>query len=247
MPDDSSRRLAGGLEQVRAALRDNGYALTSDRAIGLPGECREHLSAEYYNSDTLHHDEGDYPVDRERARDVVRYTWSDDEALRLESFERITLTDRAGIPGRREHSRVRLLKDPQAEQLIRTLLQLVPPERRQPQGTFGINLFRTYTNVVTTPHRDHEEFVVLYVIDRIGDGAETHLYNSEDVSEDGQVLAEPVLTQQLNPGDIIIFDDRRYKHDATPLVSPPGGSARRDAFVCTFDYFKSYLGQAAAN
>jgi hypothetical protein len=247
MPDDSSRRLAGGLEEVRAALRDKGYALTSDRAIGLPEGYRENLSLKYYNSDTLHHDAGDFPVDRERARDVVRYTWSDDEAPRLEPFDRITLTDRAGIPGEREHTRVQLLKDPEAEQLIDTLLQLVPPERRQPEGTFGINLFRTYTNVVTTPHHDHEEFVVLYVIDRIGDGAETYLYNPEDVSEDGEILAEPILTQQLNPGDIIIFEDSRFKHGATPLVSPPGGTARRDAFVCTFDYFATYLGRTAVN
>lgn len=247
MPDDSSRRLAGGLEEVRAALRAKGYALTSDRAIGLPEGCRENLSLRYYNSDTLHHDPGDFPVDRERARDVVRYIWSDDEAPLLETYDRITLTDRAGIPGQREHSRVRLLKDPEAEKVISTLLQLVPPERRQPEGTFGINLFRTYTNVVTKPHHDYEEYVLLYIIDRIGDGAESYLYNPEDVSEDGEILAEPVLRQQLNPGDIIIFEDKRYKHGATALVSPPGGSARRDAFVCTFDYFDSYLGQAAAN
>lgn len=247
MPDDSSRRLAGGLEGVRAALRDQGYALTSDRALGLPEGCREYLSLTYYNSDTLHHDEGDFPVDRERARDVVRYTWGNAEAPSLEPYDRITLTDRAGIPGQREHSRVQLLKDPVAEQLIRTLLQLVPTDRRQPVGTFGINLFRTYTNVVTTPHHDHEEYVVLYIIDRIGDGAESYLFNPEDVSEDGEILAEPVLRQQLNPGDIIIFEDSRYKHGATELISPPGGSARRDAFVCTFDYFDSYLGQAAAN
>ena len=247
MPDHSSRRLTGGLEEVRAALRHEGYALTSDRAIGVPEGARENLSLRYYNSDTLHHDPGDYPVDRERARDVIRYTWSGDKAPRQEPFDRITITDRAGIRGEREHSRVQLLKDPEAENLTSTLLQLVPPERRQPEGTFGINLFRTYTNVVTTPHHDSEEFVVLYVIDRIGDGAESYLYSPEDVSENGEVLADPVLTQQLNPGDIIIFEDSRFKHGATPLLSPPGGSARRDALVCTFDYFGTYLGQACAD
>lgn len=179
MPDDSSRRLAGsGVAAVWAALRYQGYALTSDRAIGLPEGYRENLSLRYYNSDTLHHDLGDLPVDRERARDVVRYTWSDDEAPRLEPFDRITITDRAGVPGEREHPRVQLLKDPEAENLISTLLRLVPPERRQPESTFGINLFRTYTNVVTTPHQDQEEFVVLYVIDRLGDGAESGLTSS---------------------------------------------------------------------
>ncbi len=49
------------------------------------------------------------------------------------------------------------------------------------------------------------------------------------------MLAEPVLTQQLNPGDIFIFDDNAFKHGTTPLVSPPGGTARRDALVGTID------------
>ncbi|MGH3404313.1 MAG: 2OG-Fe dioxygenase family protein [Streptosporangiaceae bacterium] len=165
----------------------------------------------------------------------------------MESYGQITLTNRAGISGKRDHSRVHLLEDPQAEQLIRRLLELMPPERRQPEGTFGINLFRTYTNVVTTPHHDREEYVILYVIDRIGDGAESYLYHPDDVTEDGRVLAGPILKQQLNPGDIFIFEDSQFKHGATPLADPPGGSARRDAFVCTFDYFDTYLGRAAAN
>jgi hypothetical protein len=246
MPDDSSRRVTGGLEGVWGDLRTQGHALTNDQAIGLPAGCREYLSQTYYNPDTLHHDAGDIPVDRERARDVVRYTWSGD-TLDVEPYDQITLTNRAGISGKRDHSRVHLLKDPLAEKLIRGLLELMPAERKQPEGTFGINLFRTYTNVVTTPHHDHEEFVVLYVIDRIGGGAESCLYRPEDISEGGQELAEPILKQQLNPGDIFIFEDSRFKHGATPLVDPPGGSARRDAFVCTFDYFDTYLGRVSAN
>ncbi len=246
MSDDSPPGLADGLEGVRADLRNRGYALTTDRAIGLPAGQRENFALRYYNSETLHHDPGDFPVDRERARDVIRYTWQGDD-LDLETYDRITITDRAGIDGEREHSRVLLLKDPEAEELIGTLLQLVPPEQRQADGTFGINLFRTHTNVVTTPHHDDEEYVILYILDRIGDGAETSLYYPDDVAEDGQVLAEPVLTQQLNSGDIFIFEDKTYKHGTTPLVSPPGGSARRDALVCTIDKRSTYLEPATAN
>jgi hypothetical protein len=244
--DDGPRRPADDLERVWADLRDQGYALTSDVAIGVPEKCRQNLSQSYYNSETLHHDPGDIPVDRERARDVIRYMWKNDD-LELEAYDQITLTNRAGISGQRDHSRVHLLKDPEAEELIRRLLELMPPRQRQPEGTFGINLFRTYTNVVTTPHHDHEEFVILYVIDRIGNGAESYLYRPEDVAEDGRELAGPILKQQLDPGDIFIFEDRRFKHGATPLIDPPGGSARRDAFVCTFDYFGTYLGQASGN
>jgi hypothetical protein len=94
---------------------------------------------------------------------------------------------------------------------------------------------------VTRPHRDNEEFIILYVLDRVGDGAETYLYRPEDVAEDGRPIAEPVLQQQLNPGDIIIFDDKRFRHGATPLVAPVGGQAQRDALVCTVDYPATYL------
>ena len=240
MSHDSARHSAVGLEEVRANLLSQGYALTSDRAIGLPAGHREAFTQRYYNSRTLRHDPGDFPVDRERARDVIRYWWGGD-TLKLESFDRITITDRAEIAGEREHSRVLLLKDPGAEQLISTLLGLVPRDRRQADGTFGVNLFRTYTNVVSKPHHDDEEFVILYILDRIGDGAETSLYRPEDVAADGRILADPILTQQLNPGDIFIFDDQAFKHGTTPLISSPGGNARRDALVCTVDQRTTYL------
>ena len=242
MPEDPTRRLAAGLQEAWAALRSQGYALTSDEAIGLPPGFRENFSLEYYNDWVLHHDPGDFPVDRLRARDVIRYAWHAD-ALHVESHDQITITDRAGIPGKRDHSRVYLLKDPGTKQLVRTLLELVPPERRQDEGTFGVNLFRTFTNVVTSPHHDNEEFVILYVVDRIGEGAETYLYNSRDVKE-GQGLPAPVLRRQLDPGDIIIFEDATFQHGATPLISPPGGTARRDALICTVDHRSTYLDPA---
>lgn len=233
-------------EATWSALTRHGYAVTSDKAIGLPESFREEFGQTYFNSQTLRNDAGDWPVDRQRARDVIHYEWRDD-ALRLQPYHTITITDRAQQPGKRTHARVDLLQDPLAERLVRTFLSLVPPGCRQAEGTFGVNLFRTFTNVVTTPHHDDEEYIILYVLDRIGDGAETYLYDPADVSDDGQVLAEkPRLFQQLNPGDLIIFKDDRFKHGATPLVSPPDGAAMRDALVCTVDYWDTYLGVDAA-
>jgi len=230
----------GQYEDLWSALDSYGYVVTSDRSLGLSEEFRQGFSRAYYNEQTLRHDEGDWPVDRLRARDVIHYERYDD-FVDLQRHDVITITDRAGIPGQREHARVELLKDPEAEKLVRAFLDLVPPSRRQPTGTFGVNLFRTFTNVVTNPHHDNEEFIIIYVVDRVGDGAETYLYRPEDVAEDGQPIAEPVLRQQLNPGDIIIFDDKRFKHGATPLVNPVGGQAHRDALVCTVDYPSTYL------
>jgi 2-oxoglutarate-Fe(II)-dependent dioxygenase family protein len=238
--DESSHHRSAGHEQVWADLTGQGYALTSDQSLGLPAKFRQNFRDTYFNSWTLRHDEGDWPVDRQRARDVIRYQWRDTD-VKLHHHDSITITDRADIPGKRDHSRVELLADAQAVDLIRTFLRMVPPDRRQPDGTFGVNLFRTFTNVVTKPHYDNEEFIIIYVIDRVGEGAETHLYLPDDVTDDGRVTRPAVLEQQLNPGDVIIFEDKRYKHDASPLINPPDGSAMRDALVCTVDYRDTYL------
>lgn len=56
--------------------------------------------------------------------------------------------------------------------------------------------------------------------------------------------AGKVFKHQLSPGEIIIFDDLRFKHGATPLEDPPGGIAQRDVLVCTVDDPKTYLTSA---
>jgi hypothetical protein len=239
MSDDSIGS-PSSFDRVWTLLDGQGYALTDDRDIGLPAKFRENFVQTYFNQGIIRHDDGDWPADRQRARDVIRYEWRGDD-LHLDEYDKITITDRAGIRGPREHSRVLLLRDPQAEELIRTLLSLVPPERRRSQGTLGVNLFRTFTDVVTKPHHDSEEFVILYVLDRIGEGAESYLYRPCDVSLEGKPTAGPVLTHQLNPGDILIFEDRAFKHGATSLLPELGGTAQRDVLVCTVDYPDTYL------
>jgi hypothetical protein len=232
-----------GLSRVWHALESKGYAVTSDQSIGLPEKFRPNFRGAYFNDWTLRHDAGDLPVDRLRARDVIRYRW-DGERLSLRRHDEITITDRAGIAGRREHARVELLEDPQARDLIHALLYLVPPARREPEGTFGVNLFRTFTNVVTKPHHDNEQFIIIYVLDRIGEGAETYLYAPADVTSSGETNGQPALRQQLNPGDIIIFEDARFKHGATALINSDGEATRRDALICTVDYRGTYLEMA---
>ncbi len=240
MSDASARSTHVELDDLWASLTERGYALSSDTALGLPEKFRENFQQTYFNSQVLRHDNGDLPIDRQRARDVLRYWWRDGQ-IDLREFQTIAITDRAGIAGRREHSRVRLLDDPQAEEFIRSFLCLVPPKRRRRTGTFGVNLFRTFTDVVTKPHRDDEELIILYVVDRHGEGAETYLYLASDVTAEGQILGDPVLRQQLDPGDIIIFDDALFKHGATPLEALPDGTSVRDVLVCTVDYRNTYL------
>jgi hypothetical protein len=243
---DESTGTSPGLDNVWAALGRQGYALTNDRAVGLSEKIREYFREKYFNDSTLRRDDGDRPADRRRARDVIRYQWRAN-GLQLQEHNTITITDRGGMPGSRDHARVRILDDPRGEDLVRALLALVPPHRRVPDGTFDVNLFRTFTDVVTRPHRDHEPFCVIYVLDRVGGGAETYLYRPDDVTEQDEPTADPVLRRQLNPGDIIIFEDDLFKHGATPLEPPPGGTAVRDALICTVDHPETYLGTGAVS
>jgi hypothetical protein len=236
--NDSAQPAAWDVEHVWQSLRRRGYAITDDESIGLPPRFRESFSRTYFDEEILRHDEGDWPIDRKRARDVIRYYWFESD-LELEEHDRITITNRAGVAGDREHHRIPLLKAALGGELARARLHLVPAERRQPDGTLGVNMFRTYTNVVTSPHHDDEEFIILYVLDRIGGGAESYLY---EVTANGGVAPIPVLEQQLNPGQILIFEDERFLHGATPLEPPPGETtARRDALVCTVDHRGTYL------
>jgi hypothetical protein len=232
------------LDHVWAALTGQGYALTSEDEIGLPVKFRENFLQTYFTDTHIRHDPGDWPVDRKRARDVVRYRWRG-ETPGVREHGTIAITDRAGIPGRRVHSRVRLLDDPQAKEFVQAFLRLIPPGRRRRTGTFGVNLFRTFTDVVTKPHHDNEELIILYVLDRHGDGAESYLYNPQDVTPGGKAIGEPALWRQLNPGDILIFDDERFLHGATPLEALPDGASMRDVLVCTVDYRDTYLSSRA--
>lgn len=242
VPVVSDHRTSPGLDNAWAHLNDHGYAVITDDAAGLPDSFRDKFRQTYFNESTLRCDDGDMPPDRWRARDVIRYQWCDD-GLHLREHETITITDRGGMPGSRDHARVRILDDPLGEDLIRALLALVPPKRREPDGTFGLNLFRTFTDVVTKPHRDNEPFCVFYVLDRVGEGAETYLYEVDEATD--QPMPEPVLSRQLNPGEIIIFEDERFQHGATPLKAAPGGTAMRDALICTVDSPQTYLGADA--
>jgi 2OG-Fe dioxygenase len=221
-------------------LAHQGYALIQDWTLGVTDEERKHFRQRYFSDETLRQDAGDWPRDRKRARDVIHYEWSD-SGLTVREYETITITNRAGIEGKREHKRVELLADPQAKKLVETLLHLVPEDRRQQEGTLGVNFFRTYTDVVTRPHHDDEEYIFLYMMHRDGDGARSYLYRDYEPFTGGPP-DEPALDyHQLNPGEILFFEDKLFTHGATPLEPPAHGTALRDMIVITVDYPGTYL------
>lgn len=223
-------------DRIWKGLDTHGYALASDYEFGWDDQFRKHLLYRYFDGGELRCDKPDVPADRERARDVVRYHWRHEEGqrdqLELRAHDTIAIIDRGNQPGTREYHRVQTLDDPRFAEWLRMVPQLVPPHRRRARGTFGVNLLRTHTLVVTGPHRDHEEFIVTYVVDRRGGGAMSQLHDPDSMSV--------IFQRRLEPGDLLIFQDDRFLHSVTPLIAPPHGSARRDALVCTVDYPGSY-------
>lgn len=224
-----------GAETLRVLwkrLRTEGFVVTTDNELGIARAVREHIHGTYFTADHLRRYEFDIPADRERARDVVRYAWTGEPEPELAEHHTIAIDSRGDQPLRREFERVRLLDDPLWHRWISTVLSLVPPAARQRRGTFGVNLFRTHTDVVTRPHRDYEEYVLIHVLERHGTGAETVLY--------GKDSDHVVLRRTLEPGDLVIFRDEDFRHTATPLIDPSAGPAHRDAVVCTVNYAHTY-------
>ncbi|MGH9644077.1 MAG: 2OG-Fe dioxygenase family protein [Terriglobales bacterium] len=219
-------------EHIWECLLDCGYALVPDRRIGFGAEFREHVIQTYFTESILRHDIHDV-LDRERVRDVMRYERSGD-SLRLTEHETIMVKDREDHLLDREYARVELLHDARMVEWIGVALSLVPPAQRNSRGTFSANLLRTHTAVVPGgPHQDGKEFVLIYVLDKLGGGAETQLYRIDSPGD-------AAFSEILRPGDMIVFRDELFRHGTTPLIAPPGGTAHRDAMVCTVNYPDEY-------
>jgi hypothetical protein len=223
---------AENLRRVREDLAKHHFAFVTDAELGLPVELRSHIAARFFTDEVL---EGDHPAvhqDRDRARDVIRYTWSRD-GLTLKEHDEVEIRDRSGFAGTRSVTRVWLLDDPHMRTWIETVLALVPSHLRQEDGTFGVNFFRTRNTVVAGPHQDDEEYVLVYVVDKCGGGAESTLHNVADPEE-------IIYKVTLEPGDLLIFRDDTFLHSVSPLTATGSAPTRRDAIVCTVNYPDTY-------
>jgi hypothetical protein len=112
------------------SLRLRGFALTTDEALGFDPSFRCSLQQNYFDTDKVRWHEGDRPADRERARDVVYYSWGDAELYLEEASDTsIVRYDNNGDFLRREdYSRILTLTDPELARWIGACLACVPRE-----------------------------------------------------------------------------------------------------------------------
>lgn len=76
-------------------------------------------------------------------------------------------------------------------------------------------------------HRDGTDLIAIFSVDRENiQGGETHLYKSRKES--------PVFNQILNPGELLLFNDREFFHFTTPIKPVDfEREGTRDVFVLT--------------
>jgi hypothetical protein len=217
------------IAEYREQLDRVGYLVVTDVELGVP--FGTHLANKFFTKERLRRYDGDMPVDRLRARDVVQYDRFGDD-LDLTEHDTVDLLDRGNPTQIRHFDQTEVLKDEKFATLIKALLNLVPEGRRKSAGTFGINMFRTFTDIVTRPHHDEEEYVIVYVVAKTAKGGRTQLlHNNRD---------EVVLERELQPGQLIMFRDDMFRHSATTLETPAEKGTHRDALICTVDYPTTY-------
>lgn len=234
------------IARIDTELNLNGFVFTSDEALGFGADFREGLVSNYFSTDLIRRHEGDEPKDRERARDVIRYSrveGHETTALLLGEHTTATIFDRdvqGTVLRERRISRIETLRDKQFATFLATTLTTMPDALQMHEGTYGVNFFRTHSNVVSKPHHDREALIIIYVVDIAGADVVNRL-----ITDSGQagVLRDiaghnpPFRDKVLRPGDMLYFLDDAFAHD---VVGSLGEGARRDALVLTLDYPSTY-------
>jgi|GEM_PF-69840 len=137
--------------------------------------------------------------------DVIReYSELDDALIKLEDFQKIV---------REFFEFCKLCSSSQevAVHQIRILAQAQDVGEPAPEGI----------------HRDGVDLVGIFCVNRTRiEGGETHLYKSQD--------SKPMLTKILNPGELLIFNDRQFYHFTSAIKAISSQEKGiRDVFVLT--------------
>lgn len=76
-------------------------------------------------------------------------------------------------------------------------------------------------------HQDGMDYIGIWVVNRSPNvrGAMTLLATAKD--------SDPLMTTELPSGTLLLFNDREYWHDTSPIESSDGKIAHRDVFILT--------------
>lgn len=162
---------------------------------------------------------------KQHARDVIRWsvprggiephmTGSVDGLLAVEACESIAHTDMAGRVTD-DFSRMPLTE--LAAGLAESVLSMIPPEARTPEGRMSADYFRYSHGTGSPPHQDgFGEWVAIWCLRLSGGGAESFLTRA----------GRDVMRRALQPGEVLIFRDDLFEHGLTTV------DGERDALIC---------------
>ena len=227
--------LSEELLRIQNSIKEKGYALTSDKALGLPADMHQYINSTFYTDDLLGPEvPGLPPHDRLRVRDVIEYKRRSGILL-LNEYPIITMRPVADVVVPREYNRTYTLESSQLVTWISNVLSMIPPEDQYDHGTMEINFVRTFQHITACKHQDNEHFVGVYVTARECQGAITSLYPLESPDD-------ALLDVVLQPGEYIFFRDADFFHNTTPLEPRfEGDQPHRDAVVVCVSYAGTYL------
>jgi hypothetical protein len=172
--------------------------------------------------------------DRTRCRDVVECRF-DSDCLTISEYKHVALRPVANATAPRLYKHTYTLDVPLFVKWLVICLSLIPAEERQTHCTVGLEFMRTRGKVVGYKHQDHEQFVCIYIVAREAEGALTSLHPISDPDK-----TEMAVT--LKPGELLIFRDCDFVHDATPLQPRfDGDQPHRDTIIALMHYPTTYL------
>jgi hypothetical protein len=210
------------LARVHEEMRAQDFSIVEDRDFDMP---YLHVDiVDWFYQPSIMIPEGDTkgPVaDRYRIKDMCVYH-RDGDRVTLKPIPDPSLARIGSGDAARNVPRFDFLSLWPVGHFVKQLLNLVPPERRHPKGTFGVHAFRSFSRVVDGPHQDGFEFGATMVLAQVGGGGDSYLIRH----------GETVLSQRLKPGQILFYEDSKFFHGANPLS---GEGCRRDALVIQFD------------
>jgi hypothetical protein len=202
-------------------IRTQEHLVSSDAALGFP-DLHKRMEEAWFRDDVLlPNPDSTGPVPtryRIKAMCVYRRGEGDDITLEPHPVARIGAGSAArdvpwfdyfGLEG--------------VPEFTKAILNLVPPERWHPAGTFGVHAFRSFSQVTTGPHQDGFEYGITFVVDHVGGGAEAYLQPLAGTSG---------FHRRLEPGEFILYRDACFMHGCTSLQ---GQSPHRDALVIQFE------------
>jgi hypothetical protein len=244
---DLRRAESPTIESAQESLRTLGYVVMSDANPVTPS-LGPTLRTEILPAMAENLQEDPYkvpPLGRKRVTAMAGYARQADGTVDIVSdYREVAIPSRSFFNKPRVYRNgYKVLGQPIFVSWLKGALSIIPAERQQEEGALRVDMYETYGDVVTTIHRDDEEFVGSFPEYINGTGAATSLYRKADPGTGGPGAPdfEKLVTIKVNEGDGIVSDDVNLWHYVDPVeASAEGSKACRRSLIIVYYSAKTY-------